>query len=109
MDFSTWEKHCTNSGVFLAHSEGNAGCLLDAEKYDKHNQYTNRDADNVPFCFSDYTLVKDSNKILTANGQNALVTSLKWNPAKLIATFEYKINEVHSNNFKTFITIPDGK
>ena len=50
---------------------------FDAEKYDKHNQYTNRDADNVPFCFSDYTLVKDSNKILTANGQNALVTSLK--------------------------------
>ena len=82
---------------------------FDPIKYDKHNQYTNRDAENVPFCFTDYTLVKNSNKILTASGQNALAKSIKWNPAKLIATFEYRINEVHSSNFKTFITIPDGK
>lgn len=73
------------------------------------NQYFIKEYTNVPFCFEDFETVKTNNKIFSADGTEATIESLKWNPYDQLATsLIVRFNKLYTNNlFETFIE-PDG-
>lgn len=73
------------------------------------NQYVLKDFENVPFTFEDYLKVKNNNAIFTAEGEDALLDSLKWNIWQQKANMSIRINEKYTNNFKVSKYQPDGR
>lgn len=74
------------------------------------NQYIIKNFENVPFTFSDFEKVKDSNYILDAQGNAAEITSLKWNPRLRVAkSMVVRFPTLLTNNLQLTTLIPDGK
>ena len=73
------------------------------------NQYKLFDKVNVPFCFNDYKLIKDSNYLQDDEQRNGEVISLKWNVEQQTASINYKVNELYTNRLKETKITPNGK
>ena len=71
----------------------------------KGNQWKIYEVENVPFCYSDWQLLKDDNKFQNAQGQECLLESLEWNPFQNKANFRYRINIQYITN----IQLKDGR
>lgn len=73
------------------------------------NQYYLYTYQNVPFYFNDYLKVKQNNCIFTADRQETIVNSLKWNIWNQKAEIKLRINKLYTNNFKITYLEPDGR
>lgn len=82
---------------------------FDSEEYDQHNQYKIYKLEDVPFCYSDFLLVKNNNKILDSAGLSGELISLTWNLFSQSADIEFKINDIYTNNLRTVKIVPDGR
>ncbi len=82
---------------------------FDSEEYEQHNQHKIYNVADVPFCFEDYLLVKNNNKILDYDNKQAELISLNWNLFEQTANMEFRVNEVYTKNLKTINLIPDGR
>lgn len=76
---------------------------------DIHNQYLTKVTPEIPFTFDDYSKVRRSNQLLTADGKKGRITSLKFNPDKQTAVINYEVNEIYTSNLKEVIIEPNGK
>ena len=83
---------------------------FDSDTFGTHNQHKLWEVINVPFCYEDYLLVRNNNKILDSDGVSVgeLIT-LKWNPYKQVADINFKIKEVYTKNLRTVKIIPNGR
>jgi hypothetical protein len=72
------------------------------------NQWIRKRIENAPFCFDDYLLVKNGNKIIAPDGSIAKIESLKWNIWDQKADIEYRINKLYTNNLKLTTSEPKG-
>lgn len=79
-----------------------------AEINGKHNQWKKYNYTGVPFCFNDYLLVKNDNKIKTPDGIDAELLSLQWNVYEQIADIRFRVNEKYTNNLTIQAYEPDG-
>lgn len=79
-----------------------------AEVNGKHNQWKKYEFKGVPFCFDEYLLVKNDNKILTPDGIDAELISLKWNVYEQVADIRFRVNEKYTNNLQIKYLEPDG-
>lgn len=79
-----------------------------AEVNGKHNQWKKYEFKGVPFCFDEYLLVKNDNKILTTDGIDAEIISLKWNVYDQVADIRFRVNEKYTNNLQIKYIEPDG-
>jgi hypothetical protein len=73
------------------------------------NQYKIYSATGVPFCWNDYQLLKNSNRLQDSDGREGELISCRWNIEGQTAEIEYKINEAYTNNIEVEIITPDGK
>lgn len=73
------------------------------------NQYIQRQAIEVPFCFDDYELVRNSNIIQNADLKNGRALSIKWNVFRQVADIDYEINELYTTNLKDTISKQNGR
>ena len=79
------------------------------EERPEGNQYKIYNAIDVPFCYSDYLLLKDSNYLQDSEGRGGELISCRWNVEKEVADIEYKINEAYTNNIEVELITPNGK
>ena len=77
--------------------------------YAGNNQHKLYSAANVPFCYDDYQLLKNSNRLQDAEGRSGELITCSWNVENQTADFEYKINESYTNNISLEIITPNGK
>jgi hypothetical protein len=73
------------------------------------NQWKLYQATKIPFTFSDYQLVRSTNKMETSDEREALIDSLKWNPTEQIADVNYRVNELYTLNINEKLIEPTGK
>lgn len=74
------------------------------------NQYFIKEFENVPFCYDDFVAIKNNNKIFAADGSEAEIQSLKWNPYdELATTMIVRFNKLYTNNFTQTFLEPDGR
>lgn len=64
------------------------------------NQWHIYEVDNVPFCYSDWQLLKTDNRFKNAQGEDCLLESLEWNPFQNKANFRYRINKNYFKNLQ---------
>lgn len=72
------------------------------------NQWIRKRVENVPFCYEDFLLVKNGNKIIDPNGVIVKIESLNWNIWNQTASIEYRINKLYTNNLKIDISESQG-
>ena len=77
--------------------------------YAGNNQHKLYSAANVPFCYDDYQLLKNSNRLQDSEGRSGELITCSWNVENQTADFEYKINESYTNNISLEIITPNGK
>lgn len=75
---------------------------FDSKVYGKTNQFKIYEIDNVPFCYDDYTKVKNNNKLYDGE-KEGLIDSLDWNIWQQTANIKFRINEIYTNNLETKI------
>jgi len=73
------------------------------------NQYKLYEVSGVPFCFSDYELMRNNNKLQDSDLRNGKLISLKWDVEQETASINYKINELYTNNLEETLTTPNGQ
>jgi len=73
------------------------------------NQYLIKTFEKVPFTFTDYLKVKDSNIIFDYQGKEAEVISLKWNPYSLVADMTIRFSTLLTDNLQLTELIPNGQ
>ena len=73
------------------------------------NQYKIYSAEGVPFCYDDYQLLKNSNRLQDSEGREGELISCRWNIEQETASIDYKINEAYTTNIEVEIITPDGK
>ena len=73
------------------------------------NQYLLKSFDKINFTFNDFQKVLNNNRIFAANGDEAILLSLKYNPIEETATGTFKVKTIYLTNLKETKLIPDGK
>lgn len=73
------------------------------------NQYILPETRTVPFTFDDYEKVRLGNNLVTSDGEEGKIDSLKWNVYNQTAEISYSLNKLYTNNLKENKIIPDGK
>lgn len=73
------------------------------------NQYRKFKKEGVPFCFDDFQLLRNNNKMQDDEGQDGKVISALWNIRELVAELDFNINKLYTSNIKESIITPDGK
>lgn len=74
-----------------------------------NNQMKPKQTPEIPFTFEDYTKVRTSNKLLTADGKEGKLIKVNFNPDKQTATITYKVKEKYTDNLILKVTEPNGK
>jgi hypothetical protein len=64
-----------------------------------HNQYWLYQEQKIPFCFSDFVSLLDTNKVKTVNGEDAEIESIEWNVWEDFALINYRVNRLYDDNF----------
>lgn len=72
------------------------------------NQFMIKNFEKVPFTWKNYLDVVDNNKIFDAQGNEAIVESLKFNPAKQIASMRVRFSKIYTLNLQEFLLNPTG-
>jgi len=81
-----------------------------AQKYAPNgNQKKIYNVSGVPFCFEDYELMLNNNRLQDSEGNNGELISCKWNVENETAEIDYFIRERYTNNIKEDIITLDGK
>lgn len=75
----------------------------------KHNQHLIQSFDGVPFPFESYKQVRDKNYVLTPDGEEARLLSIKFDLENQTASGKYKVNKLYTNNLTLQVIEPDGK
>ena len=83
--------------------------FVTSQDFPNGNQYKIYDVNGVPFCFSDYELLRQSNKMQDSDNRNGRLISCKWNVRKQTAEINYEINELYTNNLKQEIITLSGR
>ena len=105
-------KLLTNSEVYL-----NAGYIYEnyhvassfvPDSNGKHNQYLIKSFNNIPFSFDELNNVISNNRIYDAKGNECILTSLKFNPIKQVASGTYKQNFQYIYNIKETKLYPNA-
>jgi len=73
-----------------------------------NNQFIKKSFEEIPFTFTDYEKVRRNNRIFTSDGEEAILTSLKYNPIAEKASGTYKVRQVWTNNLSIKKIIPNG-
>jgi len=73
------------------------------------NQVIIKDFEKIPFCFNDYQKVKNNNKILDANGNQAEIVSLNWNVYNQHADMTVRFSQLYTLNLREVTIEPNGK
>ena len=73
------------------------------------NQYKIHKLTGVPFCFDEYELLRENNRLQDDLNRNGKLKSGKWNVEGGTIDLEFGINEAYTNNIKEEIITPDGK
>jgi hypothetical protein len=73
-----------------------------------NNQFVKKSFESIPFVFTDYEKVRRNNRIFTSDGEEAILTSLKYNPIAEKASGTYKVRQVWTNNLSIKKIIPNG-
>lgn len=73
------------------------------------NQFKLYRASGVPFCYSDYKLLKNDNKLQDDLGRSGELISCSWNVENETADIDYKVNEAYTTNISVEIITPNGK
>lgn len=72
------------------------------------NQYVIKTFPKVPFTWQDYLAVATNNRILDAQGNQAIVESLKFNPYKQMAEITVRFSKIYTLNLKETYLNPTG-
>ena len=75
----------------------------------KHNQHLIESFSDVPFPFESYSQVRTRNFVLTPEGDEARLLTIKFDLEKQTASGKYKVNRLYTNNLTLQIIEPDGK
>lgn len=73
------------------------------------NQYKKYSIEGIPFTCEDYELLRNNNRLQDSDNRNGTLISCTWNPEKLTADLQYRINELYTNNLKLEVITPNGK
>ena len=72
------------------------------------NQYMIKDFEGVPFDWQDFLNVFQNNQIFDANGNIAILESLKFNPYKQIANMRVRFPQIYTLNLQETFLNPTG-
>ena len=84
-------------------------CYLSSDLEYVHRQTWLKSFDKINFTFNDFQKVLNNNRIFAANGDEAILLSLKYNPIEETATGTFKVKTIYLTNLKETKLIPDGK
>lgn len=73
------------------------------------NQFKIHELTNVPFCFDDYELLRNDNRLQDDLNRGGKLISAKWNVEGGIVDLEFGIDGAYTNNIEEKIITPDGK
>jgi hypothetical protein len=71
---------------------------------DINNQQYIYSEQKIPFCFEDFVYLSNNNYVLTQEGEQAEIMTLKWNVESNVAIITYRVYRVYDTNLKlTFL------
>ena len=65
-----------------------------------HNQYWTYKDQVIPFCYSDFKTLEQTNQVTIQSGELAEVERIVWDQEKGTATIDYRVNRLYTNNLK---------
>ncbi|MEX0940088.1 MAG: hypothetical protein WDZ41_01910 [Candidatus Babeliales bacterium] len=65
-----------------------------------HNQYLLFNEHKVPFCLNNLVNLLDNNFFKTSDSKEGKIETIKWAIRKNTATFDYRVNEIYTDNLK---------
>ena len=65
-----------------------------------HNQYWTYKDQVIPFCYSDFKTLEQTNQVALQSGESAEVERIVWDQEKGTATIDYRVNRLYTNNLK---------
>ena len=74
-----------------------------AEYRGESGQYYIYQNKTIPFCFEDYRKIKQSNRVLIETGEQAEISSLKWDIGDNTAVIDYRVKRIYDNNLEVVI------
>ncbi|MEB3151466.1 MAG: hypothetical protein VKL60_20920 [Sphaerospermopsis sp.] len=73
------------------------------------NQYLLKQANGIPFVYSQFKELQKNNSIFVESGESGEIISCEFNPELQTANIEYKILKQYTNNLELKYLVPNGK